>query len=125
MAKAGADIIVCHLGLTTGGTIEPGPGAGSSARESLTSGRKPRSTSTRTPSSLSSGSATGPPWTRTIASGFYVKRRFRPLVNKFRAFLELASGMAPIVPPAVRPRWQTITSAPAFAIACASSTEKT
>ena len=47
MAKAGADVIVCHLGLTTTGRSAPIPGAGSrSARELLTSGRKPRSTST-------------------------------------------------------------------------------
>jgi predicted TIM-barrel enzyme len=52
MAKAGADMIVCHLGLTTGGSIgaETALDAGGLPGAGRSPGRRRRSRSTRTPS---------------------------------------------------------------------------
>ena len=73
----------------------------------------------------SSGSAIGPPWQRTRMSGL---TRFAASCIAWISGTHCSSVFAvdaPIAPPVVRPMWGTSTSAPASAIAVASSSVKT
>ena len=88
--------------------------------------KKPTTPSVRARTyAASSGSAIGPPWQRTITSG---------LTSRAASCIAWISGTqsssvfavsAPIEPPVVSPMCGTSTSAPASAIATASSTVKT
>jgi hypothetical protein len=73
----------------------------------------------------SSGLATGPPWTSTITSRLTFSAASAQASTLAGQSASSSTVSAPIEPPVVNPRWQTMISAPALAMAAASSALKT
>ena len=73
----------------------------------------------------SSGSAIGPPWQRTSTSGLTALAASPQACTSATHSSSDFAVSAPIEPPVVRPMCGTITSAPAAAIAAASSSLNT
>src|SRR5262249_51014806 len=73
----------------------------------------------------SSGSAMGPPWQSTRMSGFTAFAASHSACTRSAAWDSVSADLAPIVPFVVSPMCGISTSAPAFAIARASSSVKT